>query len=215
VGNLISRRRFLGQSGIAIASLTLAKKTSAEAVPTFDIVLKNATVLDGTGAPPFPADLGVAGDTIAALGEIAPTQARRVIDCSGLQVCPGFIDIHTHSDGTILAYPAADSRVRQGVTTELTGNCGGSAAPLAGVGAEERRRDWKLDSGIEADWSDVASYFARVEKTQIALNHALLIGQGTLRDNAIGTMNRALTAQEMRGVMMALDQGLDQGAFGL
>ena len=87
-------------------------------------------MFDGTGAPPRLADVAVRGQQIALVGDGALVQAARVIDATNQVVCPGFIDIHTHSDGAILGYPTADSRVRQGVTTELAGNCGYSAAPL-------------------------------------------------------------------------------------
>ncbi len=171
-------------------------------------------VLDGTGGPPLRVDVGVVGDTIVAVGELSPEQGRRAIDASGLHVSPGFIDIHTHSDPDVLAYPTADSRVRQGVTTELAGNCGSSAAPLAGLGAEERIAAWRRD-GIEADWSDVDSYLSRLDSAGLSLNQALLVGQGTLRASAIGPVDRPLSSAELRGVIRALEIGLDQGAFGL
>ncbi len=208
------RRRFLGQASAALAGLAVAPRLRVQAAPAFDLVIRGGTVVDGAGGPPFPADVGVRGDTVAALGEIAAGQGRRVVDASGLHVAPGFIDIHTHSDPDVLAYPTADSRVRQGVTTELAGNCGGSAAPLAGLGVAERRGEWQED-GIDADWTDVASYLARVEKAGISVNHALLVGQGTLRSNAIGDVDRLLSAEEMRTVARALEEALDQGVFGL
>lgn len=211
----LTRRRFLCEGGAAALGLALASGWRVEAAPAFDLVLKGGTLLDGTGAPAWQADIGLVGDTIAALGTIAPEQGRRVLDASGLHVAPGFIDIHSHSDGDILAYPGAESRVLQGVTTEATGNCGYSAAPLAGVDAEARRRSWKEEEGLQADWTDVASYFARLEKTGIAINQALLLGQGTLRQNAIGLVDRPLTPDELADVLRAVEAGLDQGAFGL
>ena len=210
----VSRRRFIGQSSAALAGLAVAPGVRVEATPSFDLVIRGGTVLDGTGGPPLGADLGLSGDTIVAVGEIGAERGRQVIDASGLHVSPGFIDIHTHSDPDVLAYPTADSRVRQGVTTELAGNCGSSAAPLSGAGADARREAWSRD-GVEADWTDVASYLARLERTGLSLNQALLVGQGTLRDNAIGSVDRELSAEEMRGVIRALEEGLDQGAFGL
>jgi N-acyl-D-amino-acid deacylase len=208
------RRRFLGRASAALAGLAVAPRLRVEAAPSFDLVIRGGTVVDGTGAGAFVADVGVVGDTIAALGEIAAGQGRRVVDASGLHVAPGFIDIHTHSDPDVLVYPTADSRVRQGVTTELAGNCGASAAPLAGLGVAERREEWKED-GLDADWTDVASYLSRVERSGISVNHALLVGQGTLRSNAIGDVDRALSAEEMRAVARALEEALDQGVFGL
>src|SRR5690349_936459 len=140
-------------------------------------------------------DVALEGDTIAALGAIDPEQARSVIDARGLVVAPGFIDIHTHSDGDILEYPDDESRVFQGVTTEVTGNCGGSAAP------GER-------------WDDVAAYFRALETHRIATNQVLLLGQGTLRRAVAGLENRALTAPELERVLRMLEQGLEQGAAG-
>jgi N-acyl-D-aspartate/D-glutamate deacylase len=199
-----NRRTFIGRTSLAAAGLALGRPPRLAAAPAFDLVIRGGTVVDGTGAPAVRADVGVLGDTVAALGEIAPGQGRRVIEASGLHVAPGFVDIHTHSDPDVLAYPTADSRVRQGVTTELAGNCGGSAAPLAGRGVAERREEWRRD-GIEADWTDLASYLARVEKAGLSVNHALLVGHGTLRSNAVGDVDRPLTAEEAGALARSLE----------
>jgi N-acyl-D-aspartate/D-glutamate deacylase len=209
----LTRRRFLRESGAAALGLALLPPRRIEAAPAFDLLLKGGTLLDGTGGPAWSADVGIVGDAIVALGSIAPEQARRVLDVTGLQVAPGFIDIHSHSDGDILAYPNAESRVLQGVTTEVTGNCGFSAAPLTGVDAEERRRLWQEEEGVEADWTDVASYFRRLEETRVSVSQILLLGQGTLRSNAIGQIDRPLGPDEMKAVLRAVEEGMDQGAF--
>jgi N-acyl-D-amino-acid deacylase len=208
-----SRRRFVARASLAAAGLTLPRAPRVLAAPSFDLVIVGGTVIDGTGAPAFRADLGLVGDTIAAVGEIAPEQGRRAVDAAGLHVSPGFVDIHTHSDPEVLAYATCDSRVRQGVTTELAGNCGSSAAPLAGHGVDERREEWRRE-GIEADWTDVASYLARVERAGLSANHALLAGHGTLRSNAVGDVDRPLSGEEKRALVRALEEALDQGAFG-
>ena len=210
-----SRREFLKTGGAAAAAgLAALSLPRLEASASFDLVLKGGHVLDGTGAPAFAADVGIVGDRIAALGRIASEQARRALDITGLHVAPGFIDIHSHSDGDILLYPTADSRVRQGVTTELTGNCGGSAAPLGGVDAEETRREWR-EEGVEAGWTDVGSYLDLLDRTGVSINQALLLGQGTLRRNAVGLVDRPLTSDELDVVLRAVDDGMAQGAFGL
>ncbi|KPK40587.1 MAG: hypothetical protein AMJ65_10485 [Phycisphaerae bacterium SG8_4] len=171
-------------------------------------------MLDGTGRTPWRGDVGITGDTIAAIGDIAPEQGGNVIHASGLHLCPGFIDIHTHSDGRILACPTADSRVLQGITTELTGNCGYSVAPLKRADIEDELQEF-LELGIRPDWTDVASYFSRLERTRISVNHALLLGQGRLRKSAIGLVDRKLTANELKNVLRAVEEGMDCGAFGL
>ena len=211
----ISRRRFLRDGSTGCLGLALLPALRVEAAPSFDWVLRGATVVDGTGGPLWSADLGVRGDTIAAIGSIDPAQGRRALDLSGLHLCPGFIDIHSHSDYSIRTYPGAESRILQGVTTEITGNCGASAAPLDGVDAARRRREFFEQEGIEPDWTSVASYLERLERGGIAANQALLLGQGTLRENAIGNLDRPLSSEGLRGVLRALEQGLDEGAIGL
>ena len=211
----ISRRSFLKTATLAALGTPVSEIARVYASPTFDLIIKDGIILDGTGGPAWKADLGIRGELIAAVGEIDPEQGKRLIQASGLHVCPGFIDIHTHSDGMILVYPTADSRVHQGVTTELTGNCGGSAAPLVGVDSDKRRQQMKEVDDIVADWTDLASYFAKVEQTGISLNHALLLGQGTLRQNAVGLVDRPITADELKAVIRAVEEGMDHGAMGI
>ena len=209
-----SRRRFLGTSAGALAATTLRPLGPAVAAPRFDLAIRGGTVLDGTGAPAFVADVGIEGDSITAIGKISAEQASRAVDARGLHVAPGFIDIHSHSDGSITAYPTADSRALQGVTTELTGNCGWSSAPLPADGVDERRAELR-DAGIEADWTDVDSYLTRLERDGVSVNQALLLGQGTLRENEIGMADRRLTEGELKNLLREVERGMDHGAFGL
>lgn len=202
------RREFLRRSALGTLGAVVGS-SRVQAQTPFDVVVRGATVVDGTGGPAYVADVGVRGDRIEAIGAIPAEQGRRVVDGSNRCLSPGFIDIHTHSDGDILEYPGAESRILQGVTTEVTGNCGSSAAPRAA----------RTEPGAAATeppaWTDHASYCARVEKARIALNHAPLVGQGTLRRNAAGLVNRPLAPGELSGVLRALEEALDQGVFGL
>jgi N-acyl-D-amino-acid deacylase len=208
-----TRRDFLRSGGIIAAGISLAG-SRVGAVPTFDLVLHGGTVIDGTGGPAYRADIGITGDRISAVEFIPADAGRRAVDLTGLHVAPGFIDIHTHSDGDILVYRGADSRIRQGITTEVTGNCGGSAAPLNPAAVEELRKELRAD-GVDVTWSDVDSYLAVLDRTGVANNQALLLGQGTLRRNAAGLSDRPLTADELASVLRAVETGMDQGAFGL
>ncbi|HVQ30621.1 MAG TPA: D-aminoacylase [Vicinamibacteria bacterium] len=209
-----TRRRFLTEGGTALVALSAWRPGRVEAAPAFDLVLRGGTVLDGTGAPAFTADVAVKGDAIAAVGDIAATQAARAVDARGLHVSPGFIDMHSHSDGSILSYPGAESRARQGITTEVTGNCGSSAAPLAGVAAENSRRS-NAEDGVETSWTDVASFFTRLERTRFAVNQAMLVGQGTLREGIVGADDREAKPEELDRMVRALEEALEQGAVGL
>lgn len=211
----VTRRQFIKNGVSATLGLAVVPLARYQSAPSFDMVIRGGTLLDGTGGSPWSADLGIVGDSIAAIGSIAPEQGRRVLDASGRFVCPGFIDIHSHSDDSILRYPTADSRVHQGITTEVTGNCGYSAAPLGGVGAEEQVTELEKDYGIKVTWTGVDSYFRTLEKTGISANHALLLGHGVLRANLIGMEDRPLTEDEMKIVLRSLSEGMDQGAFGL
>jgi N-acyl-D-amino-acid deacylase len=211
----IHRRQFLKNGAKAAMGLALLPSTRVWDQSPFDLVIRGGTILDGTGGPGWRGDIGIVGDTIRALGTVDPHQGIRVLDATGFQVTPGFIDIHTHSDGDILRYPNAESRVMQGVTTEITGNCGGSAAPRPAEGPGSVSPELAEEYGIERGWTDVASYFDTLGKVGISLNHALLLGHGTLRGNVAGTENRPLSDEEMRQVLRALLKGLDQGAWGL
>jgi N-acyl-D-amino-acid deacylase len=145
----IDRRRFLGACGALVA----ASACRAPAGETeCELLLVGATVVDGTGRAPFVADVGLRAGRIHFIGTGNPRRARRVLDVSGLVLAPGFVDIHTHSDRTIFEWPLAQSRIRQGCTTEITGNCGGSAAPHDEDGGR---------------WSDVESTAARGTRTEL------------------------------------------------
>jgi len=167
----------------------------------FDLVVHGGMLIDGTDAAPRRADVGVLDGRITAIGEIDREQARRAIDARGLVVAPGFVDLHSHSDRSILEYPAADSRILQGYTTEITGNCGGSAAPR----------------GPDSDrpFAGVREYLRALDEVRPAVHQALLVGHGTLRENLIGEVDRSLTATEMTALERELERALDEGAFGL
>lgn len=193
----IDRRRFLGACGALVA----ASACRAPAGETeCELLLVGATVVDGTGRAPFLADVGLRAGRIHFIGTGNPRRARRVLDVSGLVLAPGFVDIHTHSDRTIFEWPLAQSRIRQGCTTEITGNCGGSAAPQVEDGGR---------------WSDVESYRSAWNTYGAALNHALLIGQGTLRRGVVGEVDRPATTEERSEIVRRFEQALDQGAWGL
>ncbi len=178
------------------------------------VVLRHARIVDGTGAPWFLGDVEILGDRIGAVGRrIDPTGAR-VVDVDGRVVAPGFVDIHSHSDDTILVCPQAESKVRQGVTTEIVGNCGYSLAPLEGQARADIERDL-ADAGVEVAWTSFREYLARVEACRPSVNVASLVGHGTVRRAVMGCEARRPTRDEMERMKALVAAAMDEGALGL
>lgn len=180
----------------------------------FDLILRNGTIIDGTGAPARPAGVGVTGDRIAALGDLAGREAREVLDVSGHFVTPGFIDLHAHSELTLLVDPRGASKVRQGVTTELSGQCGFSAAPLLGQ-ARAEMPVFLNRFGLDPDWETMAEFLARLEAGGLGPNFTTLVGHATLRQAVMGGSDRRASLDERQAMARLLAQALEQGGLGL
>ena len=178
----------------------------------FDWILRGGTVVDGLGGEGVRADVGIAGDRIAAVGDLAQAQAANEFDATGLLVCPGFIDVHTHSDAYLLIEPGAPSKIRQGVTTEITGNCGASAAPR--WPGYVMPSDW-LEQTYPGDWHSVAEYRALLDAQKPAVNSAMLIGHRAIRAAVMGIEPRAATKDEIARMAKLLEQALEEGGAGL
>lgn len=178
----------------------------------FDLIIVGGRVLDGTGCAVRDADVGIRGDRIAEIGDLARAEAKSVLRAEGKCVCPGFIDVHSHSDAYLLIEPTAASKVFQGVTTEVVGNCGASAAPL--TGNYKMPSDWR-DKSYPGTWSTVAEYRALLEQARPAVNVALLIGHNTIRAGVAGYENRPLRRDEMAQAERLLDRAMEEGGAGL
>ena len=161
------------------------------------MLIKEATIYDGTGKISFVADVGIRGDKIVSVQKDIQEKAKNIIQAKGFILSPGFIDIHSHSDYFLLINPTADSKITQGVTTEVGGNCGYSAAPIWGEAQKRREEEYQKYYNLKLGWSSLSEYFKRLEDTTIALNYAHLIGHNTLRQSAMGSSNRAPTTQEL------------------
>ena len=181
----------------------------------FDLVIAGATIVDGSGSPPVAGDIALRGDRIAAVGTVPATGARRVIRAQGLVVCPGFVDVHSHSDYFLLLNPRAESAVRQGVTTEIGGNCGYAAAPIWGAWGEERARTHRDLYGLDPRWQSVREYFAHLAAEQPSINFGLLLGHNTIRGSVMGGAARPPTGEELGAMVAAVRQGMRDGALGL
>lgn len=176
-----------------------------------DIKIIGGEVFDGAGAPAVNADVGIVGDRIDAIGDLSRAEARATVDARGKIVCPGFVDVHSHSDAYLLIEPAAPSKIHQGITTEVVGNCGASAAPRLGVNALPS--DWREHS-YPGRWSSVAEYRGLLAQVKPAPNVVLLIGHNTLRRGLVGHENRPASAAELRQMQLCLERSLEEGGRG-
>ncbi len=181
----------------------------------FDLLILNGMIVDGTSNPWFYGDVGVVGEKISKVGNLKRYKAKKVIDAKGLIVSPGFIDIHSHSDFQAIVDFRCESKVRQGVTTEVVGNCGYSLAPLIGSVLEESRRTHLEIYGVEAGWQSVEEYLQVLESSKPSINYATLVGHGTIRKSVMGYERRKPTEEELSKMKQLLDRSMRQGAFGM
>ncbi len=182
----------------------------------YDVVLRNGRLLDGTGMPWVLRDVGVRKGKIVRVGRLGRAAADQEIDASGKYVAPGFIDIHTHSDVGLLVEPTAEAAVRQGVTTQVIGNCGDSPAPISDAYRELAvRRFTYYAEAAEWTWSTYAEYLAFLEKRGVGVNVAGLVGHGSVRLATMGFEERAPTPAERRQMRGYVDEAMRAGAFGM
>jgi len=181
----------------------------------WSLLIRNGSVIDGTGAAGRPADVAIEGDRIAAIGPGLRGEATRVIDAVGHVVAPGFIDAHSHSDLFYFACPSAESKVRQGVTTEVVGMCSFSQAPLR-PGQEDVVRGWAggIGASLDLKWQTFAQYLDALAAIRPAVNVAHLAGHGAIRIAAMGFENRPAGADDIKAMERLLGEAMDAGAFG-
>lgn len=207
----------------------------------FDIIIKGGEVIDGTGNPREQKDVGIKGNGIAAIGDLTGASARIIVDAAGQVVAPGFIDMHSHADQTILMYPHAQSFAGQGITTTVTGQCGFSPAPLnkhwlscfwewnfwdkveprkyyqEAVGDLTRFKKYAKEvDGLEVSWTTFGEWLSRVEAARPGINIVPLVGHGTVRTAVMGQdYRRHATAAEIQAMKRYVEEAMDQGAAGI
>ena len=182
----------------------------------WSLLIKNGTVIDGSGAARGKADVAIAGDRIVAVAPQLAGDADRVIDATALVVAPGFIDIHSHSDFFYEQCPSAESKIRQGVTTEVVGMCSFSPAPCT----RESRHQVELAANslgatLEVRWSTFGEYLDALEQAHPSINIVHFVGHGPIRYAAMGAENRAPSAIELDSMKGLLAEAMDAGAYGL
>ena len=181
--------------------------------PVYDVILKGGRVIDGTGDPWFAADVGVRGDRIAAIGNLDPSQARRVIDARGLVVAPGFIDMLGQSETALLIDNRSLSKLSQGITSEITGE-GQSIAP------EDQQTLLPMQPFLDhyhlkVDWTDLDGYFRRLEHDGTPINLGTYVGAAQVREAALGDVDRTPSPAELERMQGMVEQAMQQGAMGL
>jgi N-acyl-D-amino-acid deacylase len=203
--------RQVGWLGLLLgAALLVGLAPGRSADPPFDLVIRGGKIVDGTGNPWYHGDLAVRGQRIVALGKVGPHAAARTIDATGLVVAPGFIDIHSHSDFTLLEDGTAQSKIRQGVTTEVLGE-GDSAGPSLG---KLTPRSIKVD-GQTLRWGTLGEYFRTVEKRGVSVNAASFVGVSQVWKCVMGSSHARPTPAQFEQMKKLVAEAMQQGAAGL
>ena len=178
------------------------------------LVIRNGTVIDGTGAPAIDADVMIRAGKIADIAPVLDAPDVASLDATGCVVAPGFIDIHSHSDFTLLVDPRAVSSIAQGVTTEVVGNCGHGCAPIGENRDAFKGNIYGFREEFGLGWRTVAEYLDRLEQAETAVNVAVLVPNGNLRLAVAGLVDRPSTPDELRQMQRLLAQGIEEGAIG-
>ncbi|MCI4624341.1 MAG: D-aminoacylase [Candidatus Magnetoovum sp. WYHC-5] len=179
-----------------------------------DFLIKNATIYDGLGNKPFCADLGILQDKIVYIGRQSGVDAKTSIDATRKVLSPGFIDVHAHSEFSIFAYPDASSKVFQGVTTEINGNCGMSCSPIYGATTSQMEKEF-TSNNISQRWATFDDYKGHFKALQPAVNFTTLTGHGNIRASVMGYVNEAPSEKQMEDMALLLKKSAQQGSLGL
>ena len=185
-----------------------------EPIPHYDLLIRGGTVIDGTKAPRFNADVGITAGRIAAIGKLAGHTAEQTIDATGRIVAPGFIDSHTHDDQAVLSQAQMPFKVSQGVTTVVAGNCGISAAPLR-IDMDLPMPLSLLESPAEGRFTSFAAYLDALRATPSSVNVAAMVGHSTLRAVVMADLDRPANDSEIAAMQALVEEAMQAGAIGM
>ena len=210
----MNRRDFLKTSVLGAAALGFTGVTGCKVTSrhSFDAIIKNGVIHAGDGKAPIQGDIAIRDGKIAAIGKDLGTNAGTVIDANGLVVSPGFIDIHTHTDTNLFDAPKGDSRIFQGITSEVGGNCGYCPFVYSDE-AWEGRKDRPRHGGPA--WRDIDGFYQRLTENKIGINYSSLVGHGDVREAVVGPYNVKTSEEDLKKMGEILDRQLEMGAIGL
>lgn len=215
----ISRRKFIEASSVTTAGIFLMGYSSFPTIKirerSLDILIKNGAVIDGTGKKEFISDVGIKDGKIVLIGKHKDINAKTIIDAKGLKVVPGFIDIHSHTDADLIINPRAESKIRQGVTTEITGQDGFSWGPLGGPEIELTRKNFSEQYGEELKWNSIKDFLDDFSKRKFSVNIATMVGLGTIREFVVGLDDRAASSEEIKKMQNEVIKAIEEGAIGI
>ena len=200
-------------SVVAGSVLFAAVRVWSQTPPAFDLVIANGRIVDGTGAPWFRGDVGIKGDRITAVGDLSAAATTRRLDVRDHMVAPGFIDMLGQSEMTLLADNRAESKIRQGITSEITGE-GGSAAPVTEATLTDQRA-WLDKYKIKVDWTDFRGYFDALRRARPAINLGSFVGAAQIRQVVLGSEEVQPTPEQMRRMEALVETAMQQGALGV
>ncbi len=207
----ITRRKFTKTAGLA----SLGILTACSVRNRFEIIIRNGTIFDGILQKGQKLDVGISGNRITAIDNLKSANADIIIDASGLVVSSGFIDIHTHTDTELFVNPLAESKIRQGVTTEIAGNCGSSPFPLNDTDFSELEKNLSDKYQLKLTWQNIQQFLDELEKTKISVNYATLTGHGDLRSFVIGKNDVEPSVKQLQQMKDRLAETMESGSFGL
>ncbi|MFH1964094.1 MAG: D-aminoacylase [Acidobacteriota bacterium] len=181
----------------------------------FNIIIKNGTIINGSGGEAFKSDIGIIGDKIAAIDDLKNATADTVINGDQLAVSPGFIDIHTHTDLGLIVNSNAESKILQGVTTEVGGNCGDSLFPLNEADLRVMDESIFEEFAFHVNWKNINEFLEKLEDQKISINYATFTGHGRLRSCVVGRNDVQASEEQLKEMKEILKRSMENGSFGL